>query len=169
MGALLVPVNDFLRIFYCFLLYYTGGLHREGKICYIKGGKQMGDTEQRRLILDIIRKDQAHLTADEIYQQAVSAGISKGTVYRNLDVLVKKGDIKSLSVIHHPLRYDGIVTPHEHLVCECCGSIQDISMKNLHFDNESCLKKIRIRSYSLVIYHVCSSCAKKIKQKAPEI
>jgi Fe2+ or Zn2+ uptake regulation protein len=126
----------------------------------------MGNTEQRRLILDIIRKVKAHLTADEVYQNVSAAGISKGTVYRNLNILVKRGDVKSLSVIHHPLRYDAVVTPHEHLVCECCGSIRDISMKNLRFDTESCLKNTKVHSYSLVIYHVCERCAKKMRGKA---
>jgi Fe2+ or Zn2+ uptake regulation protein len=128
--------------------------------------KQMGDTEQRRLILDIVRKVPEHLTADEIYQKVSGrrSGVSKGTVYRNLDILVKKGEIKSLSVIRHPLRYDGVLAPHEHLVCECCGSIRDVSMKNLRFKGESCLKNIGVLSYSLVIYHICESCAKKMRE-----
>jgi Fe2+ or Zn2+ uptake regulation protein len=125
---------------------------------------QMGDTEQRRLILDSIRKVPEHLSADEIYQKvsAQRPGVSKGTVYRNLDILAKKGDIKSLSIIRHPLRYDGVITPHEHLVCESCGSIRDISMNNLRFDTESCLKNISVQSYSLVVYYVCDACAKKM-------
>jgi Fe2+ or Zn2+ uptake regulation protein len=128
----------------------------------------MGDTEQRRLVLDIVRKVPEHLTAEAVYQRvsALRPSISKGTVYRNLDVLVKMGDIKSLSVIHHPLRYDGVITPHEHLVCEVCGSIRDISMKKLDFKNESCLKNISVRSYSLVVYHICVRCTKNKPIKA---
>jgi Fe2+ or Zn2+ uptake regulation protein len=125
----------------------------------------MGDTEQRRLGLDIVRNVPAHLTAEEIYEKAAALrpGISKGTVYRNLDILVKQGGIKSLSVIRHPLRYDGMLTPHAHLVCESCGSIRDISMKPLSFKNENVLKKVSVRSYSLVIYYLCGCCAKKAR------
>jgi len=124
--------------------------------------KQMGDTKQRRLVLDIVQKVPAHLTAEEIYEKAsaLRSGISKGTVYRNLEILVKMGVIKSLSVIRHPLRYDGVITPHAHLVCESCGCIRDISMKPLFFKNESVLKKISVQSYSLVIYHICDCCRK---------
>jgi len=83
-------------------------------------------TEQRQLLLKIIRQAEGHLDADEIYQQAhqKSPGISLSTVYRNLRLF------KELGLIEEH-QFDGMrrcyeTTPrskHHHLVCLGCGRI----------------------------------------------
>ncbi|MGE5247452.1 MAG: transcriptional repressor, partial [Verrucomicrobiota bacterium] len=46
--------------------------------------KKSRNTRQRTVILEILRKGQVHLTAEEVYRQAreVLPGMSLGTVYR---------------------------------------------------------------------------------------
>ena len=83
-------------------------------------------TEQRRLIMEIIRQTEGHLDADEIYQQArqKSPSISLSTVYRSLQ-LFKESEL----IEEH--QFDGMrryyeSTPrskHHHLVCLGCGRI----------------------------------------------
>jgi Fur family ferric uptake transcriptional regulator len=83
-------------------------------------------TEQRRLIMEIIRQAEGHLDADEIYQQArqKSPSISLSTVYRSLQ-LFKESEL----IEEH--QFDGMrryyeTTPrskHRHLVCLGCGRI----------------------------------------------
>jgi len=83
-------------------------------------------TEQRRLIMEIIRQAEGHLDADEIYQQArqKSPSISLSTVYRSLQ-LFKESEL----IEEH--QFDGMrryyeSTPrskHHHLVCLGCGRI----------------------------------------------
>ena len=51
-------------------------------------------TKQRKVILEELLKQNAHPSADEIYQNGTPPDlprISLGTVYRNLEVLVQHG------------------------------------------------------------------------------
>lgn len=51
--------------------------------------KQQRNTRQRQLVLDTVRSRRDHPTAEQIYQSVhqVDAHISRGTVYRNLNLL----------------------------------------------------------------------------------
>jgi len=91
------------------------------------GGKlNRRGTEQRQLILEIIRQAKGHLDADEIYQLArqKSPSISLSTVYRSLQLF------KELELVEEH-QFDGMrrryeTTPqskHNHLVCLGCGRI----------------------------------------------
>ena len=57
--------------------------------------KQQRNTRQRQLVLDAVRSRQDHPTAEQIYQSVRErdAHVSRGTVYRNLNLLCEKQDI----------------------------------------------------------------------------
>jgi len=83
-------------------------------------------TNQRALILDIIRHRHGHLDADEVYRQAreKQPRLSLSTVYRTLRRLKELGLVEELHFgeAHH--HYE--VKPpaeHHHLVCLGCGKI----------------------------------------------
>ena len=61
--------------------------------------KQQRNTRQRQLVLDAVRARCDHPSADQIYLdvRAVDDRISRGTVYRNLKVLVEAGRSSRLS------------------------------------------------------------------------
>ena len=58
---------------------------------------QRRNTRQRKLVLDAVRQSYNHPTADEIYNvvRAQDDKISRGTVYRNLNLLADAGEILS--------------------------------------------------------------------------
>ena len=83
-------------------------------------------TNQRALILEIIRHGQGHLDADEVYRRArdKQPRLSLSTVYRTLRMFKKLGLVEELHFddTHH--HYE--VKPsaeHHHLVCRGCGKI----------------------------------------------
>ena len=83
-------------------------------------------TNQRALILEIIRHGQGHLDADEVYRQAreKQPSLSLSTVYRTLRLFRKLGLVEELHFddAHH--HYE--VKPpaeHHHLVCLGCGQV----------------------------------------------
>ena len=83
-------------------------------------------TNQRALILEIIRHGQGHLDADEVYRRARErqAQISLSTVYRTLRLFRKLGLVEEVHFddAHH--HYE--VKPpaeHHHLVCLGCGRV----------------------------------------------
>ena len=86
----------------------------------------MRATDQRALILEVIRHEQGHLDADEIYRRAriKQPRISLSTVYRTLRMFKELGLIEELHFddAHH--RYE--IKPsseHQHLICLGCGKI----------------------------------------------
>ena len=93
-----------------------------------KGNKKLTgrNTEQRQLILNVIRSAGRHLDAGEIYQIArrKSTSISLSTVYRNLQRYKRLGLIEE-----H--QFDGMrryyetspQSKHHHMVCLGCGRI----------------------------------------------
>ncbi len=82
---------------------------------------------QRERILEIVQSTATHPTADWVYDQVRQTipNISLGTVYRNLNQLVKQGQVKA---IHDEavVRYDGKTMPHAHFKCVSCLKIYDI-------------------------------------------
>lgn len=118
-------------------------------------------TKHRKLILEIIRASKEHLTAEEIYMQAkqVQSSIAVGTVYRNLGLLTKAGEIRKLVMTNGPDRYDKSLIPHEHLSCQYCGRVSDIAV----FDLKNYLEMqtgIEILGYDLNIRYMCEQCKK---------
>lgn len=82
---------------------------------------QRRNTKQRKLVLDAVRQSYNHPTADEIYNavRAQDDKISRGTVYRNLNLLADAGEILSIKTPGGS-RFDRTIEPacayHLHLV-----------------------------------------------------
>jgi Fur family peroxide stress response transcriptional regulator len=88
------------------------------------------DTKQREAILNILRNTWSHPTADQIYDDVRKdiPNISKGTVYRNLQVLAEDGAISVLDISGTQSRYEVKQASHYHFRCEKCGRVSDIDM-----------------------------------------
>ena len=85
-------------------------------------------TSQRQVILEELKKVKSHPTANEVYDivRKRLPRIGLGTVYRNLDLLAKKGIIKKLEVGGEQKRFDGDISPHYHFRCVECNRVEDI-------------------------------------------
>jgi Fur family peroxide stress response transcriptional regulator len=85
-------------------------------------------TRQRRAILDLLKSTRAHPTADEIYEAVRKdlPNISKGTVYRNLQVLIDSGEVAILDIRGTLSRYENRRESHYHFRCQACGRVIDI-------------------------------------------
>ena len=85
-------------------------------------------TTQRRVVLMEILARTDHPTADQIYDALKGRlhGLSRTTVYRILDTLVRFGMITR--ICHHgsAARFDPKIHQHHHLVCMDCEKIIDI-------------------------------------------
>ena len=83
-------------------------------------------TEQRQLLLEIIRQAEEHLDADEIYRQArqKSPSISLSTVYRSLQLFKESGLVEEHQFDGVRRCYEAMPrTKHHHLVCLGCGRV----------------------------------------------
>ncbi len=88
----------------------------------------MRNTRQRQVVLDIVRSTDTHPSADWVYEQArrVLPNISLGTVYRLLGRLQEEGLVVQLDAVGRKSRFDGRPGPHQHIICEKCGRIDDV-------------------------------------------
>jgi len=127
-------------------------------------------TRQRRVILDTLRQSTAHPTADELHAlvRQTLPHISLGTVYRNLDILVRCGMVLKLDIGGGPSRYDGNVHWHDHIRCKECGRLDDTEPIVLQLDKERALRKTgyRVTAYRLELEGICPHCLKKLKKNS---
>jgi len=83
-------------------------------------------TNQRALILEIIRQEKGHLDADEVYRQAREKQhrLSLSTVYRTLQTFKRLGLVEEchFDESHHHYEVKPS-TEHHHLVCLGCGKV----------------------------------------------
>jgi Fur family transcriptional regulator, peroxide stress response regulator len=87
-------------------------------------------TQQRDLILLILKVTHAHPTADRIYEETRKKipRISKGTVYRNLAILAEKDEIKEPYPSGTINRYEVKQPFHYHFRYERCGKVEDVNI-----------------------------------------
>ena len=85
-------------------------------------------SKKREAILDAIRSTTCHPSAEWVYQtlKPTHPDLSLGTVYRNLMFFRERGEIQSVGVVKGQERFDALVKPHSHFVCDCCGAVSDL-------------------------------------------
>ena len=119
-------------------------------------------TKQTRLIYSIITNSKEHLSAEEIYKSAKKEmpNIAIGTIYRNLNLMIKDGKVRKVEIHNAPDRFDKNIINHDHLICDECGKLKDIIIKN--FDKIIEKHSVdNITSYDLNIHYICPECQKK--------
>lgn len=123
------------------------------------------NTIQRKLVLDSARQLANHPTAHEIYQHTREAcpSISKGTVYRNIALLVGEGLLRRVEVPGGADRIDFNTSEHCHLLCDKCGGAFDIDVPGA----AEFLGGVRGKSYSAEGYSV-HSCGILLKGLCPQ-
>ena len=119
-------------------------------------------SKQRDLILDILCNTDLHPTADLIYDEVrkVMPHISKGTVYRNLNILCEDKKISILSLDGHVNRYEGNLDNHYHFRCQKCGRVFDLDEPVRHELNEKVSKStgFEVLYHQLEFMGICKEC-----------
>ena len=121
-------------------------------------------TKQRQEIWDELRSSDKHRDAEEICMALHKRGlkISRATVYRTIEMLVKNNLIDKLEIGDGRARYEynDKYLHHDHLICTNCGKI-------IEFHNESIEKlqsKIADQNDFKLSYHrhqlfgLCKDC-----------
>ena len=87
-------------------------------------------SKQRDMIKEFLMTRKDHPTADTVYMNVrqQNPNISLGTVYRNLALLASLGEIQKITCEDGADRFDPETRPHYHVVCRCCGRVDDLPM-----------------------------------------
>lgn len=123
----------------------------------------MRNTVQKTMILKTVRSMMDHPTADEVYGKVISScpGISKGTVYRNLNLLAQEGEILRVSIANAPDRYDFTTVNHAHCICSRCGKVFDYRLKRMPQLNDSDNKGFKAEDMNIIVHGICHECQMK--------
>lgn len=119
-------------------------------------------TPQRRVLLDVIRRSKDHPTAEEILAgiRERMPGVSRATVYRNLELLTSLGLVRKLEGPGTKRRFDGDLSPHGHLCCVRCGRFVDVPQGSLKDPPKlpAWISGHKVLGYRWEILVECSSC-----------
>lgn len=119
-------------------------------------------SKQREAILTLLASRTDHPTAETLYHdlRETMPRISLGTVYRNLMLAAREGDILRLPCADGIDRFDGTISEHYHVQCTCCHRVMDIPslcgiMLDAHADAHF---QGTISGHSLMFYGTCEDC-----------
>lgn len=120
-------------------------------------------TPQRIAILQEICKS-GHATVEEIYENILQIypSISLATIYKNLISMCEAGIINEIKPPLQKQRYEINHIPHSHLICQICGSLQDVDVNmGKMIELKAIPKDFEVSAMSVSIYGVCKNCKKK--------
>jgi len=122
-------------------------------------------TKQREAILRALKNNRSHPTADQIYDvvRKPIPSISKGTVYRNLQVLREEGLISELNLNGTVSRYEEKQDRHYHFRCEKCGRVFDLDEPvDTEIDKRvSARTGLKVSSHYTEFWGLCNECQQK--------
>lgn len=122
-------------------------------------------SRQREAVKEFLSDRKDHPTADVVYLGVKQEfpNISLGTVYRNLTLLVEKGEIARIRVGDGTDHFDPNTEPHYHFICEDCGCVIDLEMENMDFIEEIAGRHFdgEITGSVTYFYGTCPDCIRK--------
>jgi len=127
-------------------------------------------TLARITILDILKKVKRPIDVVEIIVKLKRKKIhvDRVTVFRNINMLVKKGLIDKVEFNEGKYRYESSSLPHHHhIVCTNCGQTRDIKSDSLHNEIDKISKKVnndfdfRIEKHKVEFFGKCKICKSK--------
>jgi Fe2+ or Zn2+ uptake regulation protein len=123
-------------------------------------------TEVRREVVKIFSDVSIPLSANQIEEKLSKADINvnKATIYRELQFLLKNGYLIEVYLRPNEVSYESSeLKHHHHLVCNKCGSIDNVTNCLANEFEEDIYKKkgFKILRHSLEFYGTCADCSKK--------
>lgn len=127
--------------------------------------KKLRHSRQRDMIYQYMLATREHPCAETVYTALKEkiAGLSLGTVYRNLKLLEELGKIRRVACVQGSDRFDAICADHAHFLCSCCGGLKDLE----NMDGGALRAAVRLEEgclperFDLTITGLCPVCAGK--------
>ena len=119
-------------------------------------------TIQRTLVLEAVKGLRRHISADEVYEIIAKKypDISRGTVYRNLNLLSDIGEIRKVEIPGGAALYDYLCHDHYHAKCVKCGCVFDVEMEYIR-DLENNIRDTQgfvFTGHDIIFKGVCREC-----------
>ena len=124
-------------------------------------------TAERYVILNRIMNINGHFTIEELQQMLDSDcfRVSRSTVYNTVELLIEAKMLRRHVFEGMQAQYERITMPHTHLICTTCGKVKEVRDPNFAaFMNARRFNAFNTDHYSLYVYGVCSTCARRLKR-----
>ena len=124
-------------------------------------------TLQRQAIWDELYASDEHRDAEEIYLALYNSGlnVSRATVYRTIDVLVKNNLVRKLDLGDGRARYENKMDTahHDHLICVQCGKIEEFMDNVIENQQEVIVENFGYRLIRHIhqLFVICDECGSK--------
>jgi Fur family ferric uptake transcriptional regulator len=131
------------------------------------GGLNLKLTNERKALVREIFSIHYHFEADELLfkMKEKHVKISRATIYRTLELLVKSGMVRRVHLGEDHYHYEHVTgnSHHDHLICTTCGSIIEFHDEVLEArQREICeKKKFTPTFHNLQILGICDACRRK--------
>ncbi len=118
-------------------------------------------TPQRLAIIELM-DSYGHISVRDIYEKikANFPSLSLATVYKNINAMMESDFIKELKIVGQDNKYELTKERHSHLICQKCGSIEDI-----HVDTSKLQEGIptdsgfEVADISIQFFGTCKNCS----------
>ncbi len=120
-------------------------------------------TNQRRLLLELLRDAEGHIDAKELYRRASTRddSISPATVYRTLNLFKELELVDEMRLGKVRCYYEIKQSPeHQHLVCQVCGRVMEFQAPHLQKLIESVRQEhgFKVTKAELYLEGYCPEC-----------
>ncbi|MBI4831638.1 MAG: transcriptional repressor [Candidatus Lindowbacteria bacterium] len=128
------------------------------------GEKQLKLTPQRRAILDIVFETHRHFDAEELVEiiRQRQKRISRATVYRTLDLLVRAGLVAAMELGETRKVYEHVTghKHHDHMICTKCGRAIEFDDGFIELLQQKVCERLNFEAetHSLRIFGRCEKC-----------
>jgi Fur family peroxide stress response transcriptional regulator len=120
-------------------------------------------TSHRKTVFEVVKESMDHPTARQVFDRAVkkSPKLSFATVYNSLKYLSENGLIKQVSFGEDFVRYDAMLSRHDHLFCRACHKVVDLLDVSIPESKSFPLPEgFEVEEISLKISGLCGHCKK---------
>jgi Fur family peroxide stress response transcriptional regulator len=128
-------------------------------------------TVQRQVILEALAERDDHPTADQIFEAVRDRlpSLSRTTVYRVLDTLVRVGLAAKTCHPGTSVRFDPRTNRHHHLICQLCERVIDLQSPALDALSmpKTRLEGFEISDYSIYFRGLCRECRSRQGDASP--
>ena len=119
-------------------------------------------TKKQEHLLKALKNCDDELSGQELHRQLINKGISIGltTVYRNLQIMIKHGLIRSRHLPTGEVLYTPVDRDIHHLTCVQCGQtskMEGCPVKDIQTPKETS-QKFQLLFHTLEYFGICQNC-----------
>lgn len=118
-------------------------------------------TNSRREILELLPSTPATVAEIQEILRQKQVKIDIVTIYRNLDMFIRIGLVRKTQFGDKSARFELITNQdhHHHLICDNCGSVEDIPLDEKTLVNQVGKKsRFKVERHNLEFFGACALC-----------